>query len=395
MTVTDWIRENYADFGRDCVINGIEECRAVTSHNSSASTWDRLVRRVIREMEGSGPEPEESFQVRTLEDAMSYHDIPEHLMDVKKVHINTWGSPTNANQQVKVELAPKSYSLDPKVWADSFRSAVASVKPVKDKPHQTKGKTITHLLSIPDVHFGKLIEKTTIGGEGASSYDPHMAATVMTSAVQALAVGIDTKTSREIIFPVGEDLLNVDNLSFSTTAGTPQQNSDVYTMVSTALETLFSCIDYLSTLAPVSVPIVSGNHDRLLSYMVGLVLNERYRESKRVTINVSPVREKVYQYGSFTILLIHADKMKTKDIAWRMATKYPSEWAASKHRYAFSGHWHNYSAVDEQGVIVSFLPSLSPRGVWEDSLNFFSVRQAQIHSFEPEKGRVYTAYYTV
>ena len=394
MTVTEWIRENYAEYGKDFVVNGIDKCRAVTNHNSSGSTWDRQVRRVIRDMEGSGPEPESAHLVKTVDDAMAYHDIPEHLYDVSKIRVNTWGSETNSNQQVRVELKPKEFTLDPEVWAQIFREASANVPAHSNKPHSNTRKDTMHLMSIPDVHFGKSVVAKTIGGEKAIDYDPNIAANLLMESVKSLSASVERKKTTSIIFPQGEDTFNVDNLSSTTTAGTPQNNSDIYEMIRIGVNAVFQAIDYLAEITNVSVPIVSGNHDRLLSHMMGIIIEERYRKDKRVSVETSPVREKIISFGDSGIFLIHGDKMKSKDVAWRFATKYPSLWGKVKHRYAFSGHYHQTYFTDEHGVLVSFLPSLVPTGSWEDAMNYFSTRQAQLHTFDSQRGRIMTAYYT-
>lgn len=395
MTSTEWIRQNYADHGRDYVINGIETCREATGHGSSASTWDRQVRRVIREVEGNGPEPEESFQVKTIEDSLSYHDVPEHLFEVKKAKVNTWGGPQNPNQQVSIELKAKDQTLDPEKWAEAFRQAVSDLpKGKREKAHKTKDDDLVHLLSIPDMHFGKMVEASTVGGETAQDYTPEIASELYLDSVRKLSESINSKTTKEIVFPNGEDFFNVDNLSDTTTAGTPQKNSDVYTMIRTGMSALFQAIDHLAEIANVRVPVVAGNHDRLLSFMSGIILEERYANDDRVTIEATPVREKIYQCGNFAFLLIHGDRLKQKDLSWRMATKYPQVWGTSKHRFVYSGHFHTSTVIDDQGVIVSYLPTLSPVGSWEDSMNYYSTRQAQLHTFHKERGRIFTSYYT-
>jgi hypothetical protein len=394
MTVKDWIRENYAEHGREYVVSGMEECRKVTAHNSSASTWDRQVRRVIRDMEGSHPEPEESFEVKTVEDALSYHDIPEHMLELSKVRVNTWGSETNRNQQVRLDLKPKDETLSPQMWAKAFKTALKEITPLRNKAHPDRNKDLMQVMSIPDIHFGKMISASTIGGANAKDYNPDIAAITLSDAVLSLSNSIIPQDTAEIVYPQGEDTFNVDNLARTTTAGTPQNNSDVYDMIRIGIRTLFETIEYLSEYSNVRIPIVSGNHDHLLSHMVGLILEERYRHDNRITVECSPVQEKVIHYGNSAIFFQHGTRIKPKDLAWRLATKYPHIWGATIHRYAFSGHFHQSHFSDEQGVIVSYLPALVPTGSWEDAMNYFSARQAQLHTFDKERGRILTAYYT-
>ena len=394
MTVSDWIRENYAEHGRDYVMDGMELCRDRTGHKSSPNTWNRQVRRIIREMEGTS-EPEESYDVKTLEDAMDFHDVEESGYSVRAVRYNTWGSPMNPNQQVRVDMVPKEPAANPEVWARAFKDAVENVKlPEPGKMHKNPKADLVHLISVPDIHFGKLVYAESIGGAGAGDYNPQIASEIFRNAIEYLSVGIDSYSTKEIIFPIGEDMANVDNLSMKTTAGTEQHNSDVYLMIRTALEAVFTMIDYLATLSTVRVPQIAGNHDRLISFLMGIALEERYRNDPRVIVENDPVREKVYCDGNYSILLIHGDRMKAKDIAWRFPSKYPKEWGNSIYRYVFSGHLHTNLQTDEQGVIVTFLPSLAPTSIWEDSMNFRSVREAQRQTFSPDRGRIATLYYS-
>jgi hypothetical protein len=399
MTVTDWIRENYAEYGRDYVINGIELCKEITNHQSSASTWERQVRRIIRELEGSGPTPEESYQVKTIEDALSYHDVPEASFSIKKATFNTWGSETNQNQQVKLEMVREADTLDPEVWVKAFTKALAVSQqlnttplPPTQIPHNYGEGKFVHLLSIPDIHIGKIVYGESI--TSSEDYTPEIAATIFKSAVKYLASHIQPHSTKEIIFPIGEDIANADNMQMTTTKGTPQENSDIYHMIATITSTLFTIIDYLADIAPVRIPVISGNHDRLVSHLLGLIIEQRYKDDERVTVDSSPVREKVYSDGQFCFLLVHGDKAKPKDLSWRLATNYPQEWASSKFRYVFSGHWHTNMVSDEQGVLVIYLPTLAEGGLWEDIMNYASQREAQLHTFDSARGRIATAYFS-
>jgi len=331
--------------------------------------------------------------IKTEDDLIQYGKIDTEKWEVVELLNEFWGNDNNPHYLIKGKYKLKDGRLSPEEYVELFKVALSDVEPVRDKVVKKKNADVTHLISIPDLHNGKLVTATSIT-KNTNDYNGEIAGKLYRNAITHFMSAIEPGETKKVVLPFGEDYFNVDNLLMTTTKGTPQHNEDVYEMIKSGINHIVTMIDSLAEENEVYVPFVPGNHDKLVSYLVSLLLAERYKNSKRVSVNTDPHLEKVYQDGLYGFMLIHANRMKPKDLAWRFASNHPTVWAETIYREVYSGHYHSNSVLDEHGVRVSFLPSLSSISYWEDSKNYASLREAQMHSFHPEYGRVSTNYFT-
>ena len=92
--------------------------------------------------------------------------------------------------------------------------------PVVPKIKHEHGKYALEI-SIPDAHFGKMAWDK----ESGESYDLEIAEERYTNAINYILSMVDHKTIDEIIFPIGNDMINIDSRNNETFAGT-RQDSD-------------------------------------------------------------------------------------------------------------------------------------------------------------------------
>jgi hypothetical protein len=247
------------------------------------------------------------------------------------------------------------------------------------------------LISVPDIHFGKLSWRE----ETNEDYDIKIAEDRFKEAIASLVSRVNLKQVSRIVFPIGNDLINIDNIQKTTTAGTPQDTDIRFPkIIKTVRRILVETIDKLSLIAPVDVVIVPGNHDQQTTFLLGEILDAFYSNNKNVTVDNSPKLRKYYKYGKVGIQWTHGDKEKHESLGLIFATEQPQLWADTKYRFCQLGHFHknkklNFVSVDEhQGFQVQIIPSLSGTDAWHYGKGYNSAKQAKAFLYDAEQGLI-------
>jgi len=251
-------------------------------------------------------------------------------------------------------------------------------------------------ISIFDPHFGKLAWAEETGDD----YDIDIAEARFIEAITGLLSRVNLTQVERIHLPIGNDLFNVDTETGTTTAGTPQDcDSRFAKMVKRVKNVVIKSIDKLSSIAPVDVTIVSGNHDSTTSFMLGEILEAFYHNNENVNINNSPKWRKFYQFGNNGFMYTHGNNEKHSELGIIFATEMPELWADTKYRFVKLGHFHKnktteYITVDDKlGVQVQILPSLSGTDEWHYSKGYLSNKQAKAFLYDKVEGEIATYTY--
>jgi hypothetical protein len=172
----------------------------------------------------------------------------------------------------------------------------------------------------------------------------------------------------KVLFPVGNDLFNVDTLTKTTTGGTPQDtHTRALQMFREGVALWREAIDLAAKQYPVHVIIVPGNHDMALAFFLGEVLAAIYEGSTRVTVDNGPKLRKYFRWGRTLLGFTHGNEEKHADLPLIMATEAKAD---SDHHEWHLGHYHKaketrFVAGDSfGGVRVRILPSLSGTDAW-------------------------------
>lgn len=246
-------------------------------------------------------------------------------------------------------------------------------------------------INIPDIHFGKL----SWAEESGEDYDLKIAEQRYSDAISNLLSLVDTSKIERIVFPIGNDMLNIDSRKNETFAGTRQDSdSRFFKIVKTVKDILIRNINSLSLIAPVDVIVISGNHDPESMFMIGEILDAYYTHNPNVSIDNSPKQRKYYQYGKNGMQYTHGNEEKHSDLGLIFATEQKELWAATDFRFAKLGHFHknkktSYMSIDEyQGFQVQVLPSLSGSDAWHNSKGYMSKKQAKGFLYDKIKGQI-------
>lgn len=372
-----------------------DEYKRETGSEQSPENYSRQVRRearVLREkLSPTLPEPRRAPDVQTPAQSSEYHEVDEARYEISSIRTNTWGSPTNPNQQVRIDYRPREAGdVSPEDAAARFTELVQGYSPPDLTPQMSQtrnGRTLE--ISIPDMHIGKRIWSEATAGD---AFDGDAARGLYMDAIRHLTAGLPNDYEA-VLLPLGNDFFNVDGLSRATTKGTPQTDGEhPLQAFDIGLLTAVDAIYYLSQFGPVHVPMVPGNHDRQMTYLLGWALQAWFRTMNSVTIDNTPTLHKAYGRGNWGIVWHHGDKLRPEQLAMLFADAYPDLWARAKYREVHQGHLHHtrdgeMRATDESnGVRVRLLPSLVPADEWHDKHRYRALREAQCIEWDDERG---------
>ena len=342
-----------------------------------------------------------SGTVRTLEGALETAGVDTDAWEVERWLANKWDNASKSDGgelvcvelwQVKVWLKRKSQASSEsliKGLIEDLRKAAPKL-PKLPRLKKRTGQKLCAELCLFDMHFGKL----SWGPECGADYDTDIASARFAEAVDQMIVRLEGKPVTQILFPVGNDLLQANNLSGTTEAGT---RVDVDTRLKKAYQQAYKAVvgavDKLMQIAPVEVIEVPGNHDPLMSFTLCHALRERYHRVKRVSVDIDPYPRKYKTFGVNLIGYTHGNEEK-KDILPRlMAVEAPNQFAAAKVREWHVGHFHKkredrYNAGDTfEGIKVRVIPTLCSADHWHAKKGYVNTTpEAELYLWDHDSG---------
>jgi hypothetical protein len=237
---------------------------------------------------------------------------------------------------------------------------------VYPKIKYAKGGGYLYEIDLPDIHFGRL----SWDDETGENYDIAIAEQMISSVIEKLIIRSNGFDIERILLPIGNDFYNVDNDSGTTTKGTPQQEDGRWQRsFRRGRELCVKIIDACSSIAPVDVLVIPGNHDSQRSFYLGDALSCWYHGSNNVSINNDPITRKYYRFGQGLIGFTHGSNIELSKLPLIMAMEQPEMWSQTKHREWHTGHKHFkkdtvYAANEGFGVMVRILRSLAVSDAW-------------------------------
>lgn len=247
-------------------------------------------------------------------------------------------------------------------------------------------------LSIPDTHFGKLAWPTETGHE---PWDTTISAATYTRAVDTLIDRSGEYEYDEILYVVGNDILNSNDAENMTAHGTIVTTDGRYHKTFWKVRsTVVSVIEKLRQIAPVRVMMVYGNHDTLAAWHLGDSLECYFHAHKDVVIDNQPTYRKYYQFGLCMLGYTHGDKGQRDDYPLLMATEQPKMFGETKYREMHIGHRHKTQTDEFHGVRVRTFSALCPPDDWHAENAFTgNLRNAEALKWNKEQGLLGTALY--
>jgi hypothetical protein len=330
--------------------------------------------------------------IKTLEDLLDACEVDSKLWKVKHHIVNKWDvtswksgfAERRQNFQVKAFLERKVDEFNGRSAAEIFHDLVKNYKPPvfpAEKPNfdPLSNPDEKNLLEICifDLHIGKL----AWAGETGENYDVKIGSERFMNALYKLLDRVRGYSYERILFPVGNDFFNTDNLHNTTTAGTPQDEDLRWQKTfSVGSKLLVDGINLLKKQGvPVDVVIVPGNHDFERSFYLGSFLEAWFRDDEQVTINNGPSPRKYYKFGKVLLGFTHGKYERESALPMLMASEKESKkiWADTDFHEWHLGHIHRKRQKDfkikmgkdivldeELGVTIRYLSSLTGTEQW-------------------------------
>ena len=237
-----------------------------------------------------------------------------------------------------------------------------------------------------DAHFGKRSRNN-----GYTIYDARDDFIRIAKAIVGQASSIGRPVSR-IMFPIGHDLLHVDNLDDTTTKGTwVEMSADLRDTIEVVCEAVTKVIEIFAIVAPVDVVPVEGNHDKLQTYWLSKYLDAFFSRHRGVNVYDLTRERQYYQWGRVGLGLTHEAK-KPHELATLFPVEARKMWADIEWSEWLTGHFHHqrgalYAVDSVRGTVIRTVPALCNVDNYH-SLHLFvgSHRAAEVMYYHKENG---------
>jgi len=246
------------------------------------------------------------------------------------------------------------------------------------------------VLSLADFHINKLCEESVSG----TSYDIEKAELRVYRGIEGLLSKVSGFPVDKVLLIIGNDILNSDTVTHTTTNGTPQHDDKHWTTGYQAAKRLvIAVIERLLEVADIHVIHCPSNHDYQSGYFLADCIACWFDSHPNITFDVSIRHRKYFQYGKNMIMADHGDGHKATDAPLIMAEDMPKMWGNTVWRYSYKHHVHHkdvrvYQKVKEcVGVTVEHLGSPAPADEWHDKNGYLSKPKLEAFLHDPEWGR--------
>ena len=235
---------------------------------------------------------------------------------------------------------------------------------VKPSQYEENGNAL--VVPIADFHYGLFSDKYSTGND----YNLEIAEEIYYDTLSDILHRVQSRKFEKVLFVVGNDFINFDNIGGTTTKGTQQDNASLwFSVVKNATQLLINGIDMLSEIAPVDVVYVPSNHDLHTMFGIMQTLCAWYKDEKNISVDDSPLSRKYYKFGKNLIGLSH--DIKVKDGLTLMTTEAKNMWSDSSHMIWLLAHLHQQMIYDKKGHLETFrLPTISGWSRWSNNMGY-------------------------
>lgn len=202
-----------------------------------------------------------------------------------------------------------------------------------------------------DVHIGKHCELLRTGHE----YTPDKAVEQVIAGQDALYELIKPFKVTDILLPLGNDIVHVDNNRNTTTSGTPQDAyGSVESQMMLAAELYVKTINRLAKHHNVWLCHVHSNHDRVSGWAVSEMVRHYYLGNKNPRVhagvgNFSQTPRKYFVFGNSLIMIHHGEMRKEERLLGLIKSEANKGMAETNRVYVYQGDTH-HKTVSKRGV---------------------------------------------
>lgn len=344
-------------------------------------------------------------RIQSLDDLIKHFKVDTSVWEVERFIANKWEMGFTIGEdfrkiadqiplyQVKASFTKRKNIVDAKAEIESLKEdAKRSAREPRPVVRSIIRSGNMLEVNIPDAHFGKLAWGVETRFE---NYDTKIAEQIFLRALETLLERVKGYHFDQVLFVVGNDLFNSDDVEGRTTKGTSVTTDGRYHKTFYKVrKTITRCIERLREIAPVKVLMVSGNHDDLSVWHLGDSLECYFAKYPDVEIENTPTHYKYHQHGKVMLMFTHGDKGKRTQYPQLMAREQPEMWGSTQFRECHTGHTHMTKVDEQYGCRIRVLPALCPPDDWHSENGFVgNLRNAEAYVWNKDEGLVNIAFY--
>lgn len=256
-----------------------------------------------------------------------------------------------------------------------------SLPNIKERNDYLQGDKLL-LINIADLHMNLQASMSTTGNE----YNCDIAEELFFYVIGDVLTRTKSYQFDEIVFTIGSDMLNNDNIRNTTTKGTPQDcDIHYYDAYERCCDMLIKAIDILSQKAKVKVIYVPANHDEQTGFKMAKFIDAWYRNDINVDVDYSPLARKYIKFGK--TLLCFAHDANVKKLPMLIADEARKYWSDIDTTEVFLQHLHTENVLMEEfNMRIQRLPTISAKSKWTNDKGYSSKRQCKSFIFDIEDG---------
>ena len=247
-----------------------------------------------------------------------------------------------------------------------------------------KSQDYIGIFGLTDLHIGK---------RGVDGFNSEVASKrAISCIVQGVDIALRSWGEPDYwVVTCGSDMLHVDTYKGTTERGTPMDtDTDPVSMLAMAYSTMEYIAEYLKGSAPVKIVAMSGNHDRLLSAALGLMMSARYQADEDIEVIDGSQGSSYIRYGTSLLGFNHGDCIKPDKLPSVMSSERASDWGECRGNWEwFTGHLHSLilRVQEYSGCRVWTMPALSGTDRWHKQMGYTGNRaELAMFKVEPNSG---------
>lgn len=274
--------------------------------------------------------------------------------------------------------------------ADAIYERLAAIAPRdwSEAPAITIDRPAMACLDLFDPHFGKLSWEP----ESGEDYDLKISERRYRACVARLVEHASPYSIDQAVLTIGNDMVHIDNLSQSTTKGTPvDTDGRLAKIIEVVACSLIDTIEYvLRKAATVKVLYVPGNHDKVTSYFLSREIKAYFRHNDRIEVDCGPSETKYIHWYRNLIGYNHGESIRDpRDFQAVMIHDKPAEYVGAVSREWHLGHLHTHKSVERFGIICRTLSSLSASDAWHRAKGYVGNRKVgEMYLYDRDHGLI-------
>lgn len=331
---------------------------------------------------------EDESKLRDYDYLLRLHNYEPSLFEIVSAKNSKWNAHTKEGStktlySSKITVKPKKLEItfdNLNEWFYKLDRRYSTPK-VKITTDYLNGNKML-LLDISDLHMNLQSSMFTTGNE----YNCEIAEKLFFYVIYDVLSRTQSYKFNKIIFTIGGDMLNSDNLLGTTTKGTPQSNDvhlfDAYNKLH---DMTIKAIDILKDIAPVEVIYIASNHDLTSSWKLSKSIDAWFRNEDRVVVDTSPLPRKYIVFGN--TLFVFAHDGNVKELPKLIADEARKYWSNIDFTEVFLQHLHSEQVLlESNNMRIQRLPTISAKSEWCNNSGYNSKRQCKSFIYDLKDG---------